>query len=165
MVKTYGSHKSQLASGRENLGHADVVIKYKTFCNPNTGVTWLKPKLGCSAKDNLPIDECSDCEERQRPSCCFTHSCVVGSLLLGSLGLCALCLWPFIEGPRCSFIYITVSASNAILSLTGGITSAGMLTEGARCRVFGRDAIVVADKRGGSYVLTALQLSPVLLVS
>lgn len=157
MAKKLSSTQAQLAMGREDRGHADVVIKYWTQKNPNTGVTWLHPELGCSARNNTSIEQCAECEAKQRHSCCCTRKCVVISIHLGSAGLLC-CVLPFIAGPKCRFKYITMSASKAVLTLTGGITESGPPPEGAMCYVFGRHVSVVADKLGGTFTHTPVPL-------
>lgn len=152
MSKGYMEKRAQLASGREDHGHADVVIKYSTYYSPESELTRLHPKLGCSAKDNISIEQCAECEDRQRSCCCFTRGCVISIVFLGSAGFCLPFLLPFLQGPKCRFKYITVSAARAMLTLTRGETEVGAPAEGATFYVFGRNATVVADKLGGTYV-------------
>ena len=143
MVKRYSNAREQSVMGREDSGHADVVIRYRAHHYSN-GVLCLNPELGCSLRDNLSVDQCAECQQVQHSTTC----------------LC--CMYLFYE-PSCSFKFVTVSAANAILSLTGGITSAGRPQSGTTCFIFGKQAIVVEDKLGGSYMLTGLQMFPISL--
>ena len=53
------ARREQAVMGREDKGHGDVVIKYRSRLSEmgaHSGQICLDPKLGCSARDNLPVD-------------------------------------------------------------------------------------------------------------
>ena len=161
MTKRY-MHTSLIAlSSREASGHSDVVVKYNTFHN-KANITWLHPELGCSVQNNVPTEQCPECQEILKSRCaiCTCQDLSMG-LTLASCGILGICLFPFWYGPKCSFIYITESAASAVLTLTGGLTSSGPPVSGQSCYVFGRQTQVVEDKSGGTYSLSPMQMLPI----
>lgn len=161
IVKTYCENHSASVRGREASGHADVAVKYTTYHNVTSNITHIHRVLGCSARDNVPVEQCPECQE-VLAGCCATCTCSTWSLVLtlASCGILAICLFPLWYGPRCSFRYITESAASAVLRLTGGLTSSGPPLPGQHCFVFGKKTPVVEDKSGGTYSLSPLQLVP-----
>ena len=64
---------------------------------------------------------------------------------------------PLLEWSKCTFRYITESATNAVVRLT----SLGPPAPGQYCYVFGRQTQVVDEKSGGTHSLSSVQLLPV----
>ena len=143
MVKIYGRDIA-VYSGQENTGHADVVIKYSTYRNHYSGITWLHPTLGCSAQENISVERCSICSNKELQPC---TSCLYDIFCLSGES-------------KCTFLYITASASKAVLMLTGENTDG---IPGTQCYVFGKYATIIEDKQGGTYELSPLVLLPLSL--
>lgn len=148
--------------GREDSGHADVVIRYRAqrsnTLDHHAAMICLDPEMGCTSRGNVSVDQCDECQKFLRTRC-FTHGCMMTSALLCSCGLSCCCLYPYMWGPACSFRFVTESAANAALSVTAGMTSAGRLRPGAVCFVFGTQAVVVEDRLGGTYA--GIQMTPI----
>ena len=118
--------------------------------------------LSCSVRNNVPTERCPECQKLLSSRCaCCTCQQLSLVLTLASCGTLALCLFPFWNGPKCTFRYITESATNAVVRLTGGLTSLGPPAPGQYCYVFGRQTQVVDENSGGTHSLSSVQLLPV----
>ena len=57
----YLQYNEQAVMGREDSGNADVVNKYRSQVVVSSIRLYLD--LGCSIRDNLPADQCPDCQQ------------------------------------------------------------------------------------------------------